>query len=139
MFSWLRWSKVFFPDDRAYESSADLEEERRVAYVGMTRAKKLLYLTGAKRRMLYGQIRQQGLSIFVRESIGVNDSKKVKSPPKMKIFHASSFKDGDKVEHASFGLGVVVGLGEDVVKVAFQMPHGIKILSDKHPALKKIS
>lgn len=128
-----------FPDDRAYESSADLEEERRVAYVGMTRAKKLLYLTGAKRRMLYGQIRQHGLSIFVRESIGVNDSKKVKAPPKMKIFHASSFKDGDKVEHASFGLGVVVGLGEDVVKVAFQMPHGIKILSDKHPALKKIS
>ncbi|MBI2267988.1 MAG: UvrD-helicase domain-containing protein [Candidatus Blackburnbacteria bacterium] len=44
-----------FPHSRSFESIDELEEERRLAYVGMTRAKKLLYLTFASRRMIFGQ------------------------------------------------------------------------------------
>lgn len=56
-----------FPHSRALWDSAELEEERRLAYVGMTRAKERLYLTCAKHRMLYGQSTWGEVSRFVSE------------------------------------------------------------------------
>lgn len=56
-----------FPSDRARFSETDMEEERRLAYVGMTRAKKELHLIRAEVRMLYGQTRRNPASRFVQE------------------------------------------------------------------------
>jgi DNA helicase-2/ATP-dependent DNA helicase PcrA len=56
-----------FPHSRALWDSAELEEERRLAYVGMTRAMERLYLTCARQRMLYGQTTSGEISRFVHE------------------------------------------------------------------------
>ena len=56
-----------FPGWRAFEKEDGLEEERRLCYVGMTRAKELLYLTGARMRMLYGKQDYTRESAFLRE------------------------------------------------------------------------
>ena len=56
-----------FPLSRACEDEDELEEERRLAYVGITRAEKILYLTNAKSRMLYGERRYNEPTCFLRE------------------------------------------------------------------------
>lgn len=56
-----------FPSEMSKYSEADLEEERRLAYVGITRAKKELYLSNSVTRMLYGQTRRNEPSRFLRE------------------------------------------------------------------------
>ncbi|MGM9906925.1 DNA helicase PcrA [Limosilactobacillus sp.] len=56
-----------FPLSRAIQEADELEEERRLAYVGITRAKKKLYLTNAFSRLLYGRIQRNEPSRFVEE------------------------------------------------------------------------
>jgi len=56
-----------FPSFRADESDEDLEEERRLCYVAITRAKQQLYLTCAERRLMYGQTRYARPSRFLQE------------------------------------------------------------------------
>ncbi len=56
-----------FPGSRSLDSEEDLEEERRLAYVAITRAKSRLYLTSAKQRLLYGQTQHNITSRFIRE------------------------------------------------------------------------
>ena len=71
----LEFSNVFvtgledgiFPSSRSFDSEEDLEEERRLAYVAITRAKKRLYLTSASQRLLYGQTQRNITSRFMRE------------------------------------------------------------------------
>ena len=56
-----------FPSSRSFDNEDDLEEERRLAYVAITRAKKRLYLTSAGQRMLFGQTHRNVTSRFMRE------------------------------------------------------------------------
>ncbi|WP_303790269.1 ATP-dependent helicase [Ruminococcus flavefaciens] len=56
-----------FPSARSFDSEDDMEEERRLAYVAITRAKKRLYLTNARQRMLFGQTQHNVTSRFMRE------------------------------------------------------------------------
>lgn len=56
-----------FPSYRSFESNEDLEEERRLAYVGMTRAEQQLYLTSARSRLIYGRYQQNLPSRFLDE------------------------------------------------------------------------
>lgn len=56
-----------FPSSRSFDSEADMEEERRLAYVAITRAKERLYLTNASQRMLFGQTQRNVTSRFMRE------------------------------------------------------------------------
>ena len=56
-----------FPSEMSKYSEADLEEERRLAYVGITRAKKELYISNSVSRMLYGRTQRNEPSRFLRE------------------------------------------------------------------------
>lgn len=56
-----------FPSSRSFDSEADMEEKRRLAYVAITRAKERLYLTNASQRMLFGQTQRNVTSRFIRE------------------------------------------------------------------------
>lgn len=64
-----------FPGNQSIYNDEDLEEERRLAYVGITRAKEKLYLVSARQRMLYGTTNRNSVSRFVKEipSSVVND------------------------------------------------------------------
>jgi DNA helicase-2/ATP-dependent DNA helicase PcrA len=56
-----------FPHSRARESEAEMQEERRLCYVGITRAMHRLHLSYARRRMVFGQTRYQSASRFLKE------------------------------------------------------------------------
>jgi DNA helicase II / ATP-dependent DNA helicase PcrA len=123
-----------FPSDRSLMNPHEMEEERRVAYVGITRAKEKLYMSYADQRMVYGSMRYSYPSRFIQES-----RVKVDSPKTLydnnQVSHL--LKPGDKVEHNAFGLGVVIRVDDDIATIAFAMPHGIKKILESHPALRK--
>ncbi len=56
-----------FPSYRSLSDNSEMEEERRLAYVAITRAKRMLYVTHTQYRMLYGQTMRNKLSTFIRE------------------------------------------------------------------------
>lgn len=56
-----------FPHNRSFESESELEEERRLCYVGITRAKEHLWLMNAKKRTLFGQVSMNFPSRFIKE------------------------------------------------------------------------
>ena len=117
-----------FPHMRSIESG-DLEEERRLAYVGITRAKRELYLTHARTRMLFGGRDWNLRSRFIDE-IPVEFTDRDEEAPTGPAAAATwgggasapeprggdgggsraSFSLGDDVVHAQFGDGVVVGI-----------------------------
>ena len=122
-----------FPNPMRFESEAELEEERRVAYVGITRAKERLYVSSAKQRYRYGHVEFLGESRFIRD---------MAPPIKKEVSEAHKdvglLKAGDRVSHQMFGDGVVVQVKEKVATIAFKMPHGIKQVMEDHPSLRKI-
>ena len=125
-----------FPSDRSIASSYELEEERRVAYVGMTRAKERLYLSYADQRMLYGSMRRNIPSRFVMESRLDDGRDHVIQNHTATIDHI--LKTGDKVLHQIFGEGVVIRVDDEIATIAFGFPHGIKKILESHPSIRKI-
>ncbi|MBR4626265.1 MAG: UvrD-helicase domain-containing protein [Ruminococcus sp.] len=78
-----------FPSSRSFDSEEDMEEERRLAYVAITRAKKRLYLANASQRMLFGQTQHNITSRFMRE-IGSELVEKHDNAAAMKKLQAQS-------------------------------------------------
>lgn len=126
-----------FPSIRSMDNTEDLEEERRLCYVAITRAKKQLYVTSAKSRTVYGQTTHQANSRFLKEipqeymkedgimpidrlsdSIQIPQTvKRAKSEIFGKISGASSFvlpnvdfSAGERVRHQKFGEGTVTAV-----------------------------
>ena len=155
-----------FPISRALNDPAELEEERRLAYVGITRAREELYLTNAMSRMLYGRIQANPASRFIDEidekDLQVEQSEKgiidISARRKKKSsFHTvkpvakkatgavgadkKSWNIGDQVQHKAWGVGVVtkvMGSGEDMeLDIAFA-DQGIKRLLAAFAPIKKI-
>jgi DNA helicase-2/ATP-dependent DNA helicase PcrA len=106
-----------FPHMRSLGSPEELEEERRLAYVGITRAKERLYLTNATSRSLYGRsyynVPSRFLSELPEDTIEVSgDDEQLGSEPHYpNVSRASaSWKIGQEVEHRRWGRGVIIGL-----------------------------
>ena len=76
-----------FPHSRSKDNPDELEEERRLCYVGMTRAEERLYLTAARSRRIYGTVKSSELSRFLFEI--PDDCKKTDDRGKRKIFSDS--------------------------------------------------
>ena len=124
-----------FPSDRALMNPQDMEEERRIAYVGITRAKQKLYFSYADQRMVYGSMRYSYPSRFIQESkVKVDEPKTIYQAP----MESHLLKAGDRIEHSVFGLGVVVRIDDDIATIAFSIEHGIKKILESHPSLRKI-
>jgi DNA helicase II / ATP-dependent DNA helicase PcrA len=87
-----------------------LEEERRLCYVGMTRAKDLLFLTAARQRHLWGAAKIMRPSRFLRE-IPPSCIKMPSRKPQIHTYEQQarekSFQEGDRVFHKDFGIGIV--------------------------------
>lgn len=92
-----------FPGEQARYSQEDLEEERRLCYVGITRAKKELYLSHAELRMIYGQTRRNPPSRFLNEI----DAQLFESDQSefLSARHRTDAREGYAPEGRGFGLG----------------------------------
>lgn len=149
-----------FPGAQCMFSEEELEEERRLAYVGITRAKEKLYLVNAQQRMLYGTTNRNMASRFLREipmSVTEDVSTKTYKAPTAgsKITHTASssigarkfgqagntaskpsadYKVGDTVLHKSFGTGTILSLqpmgGDILMEIAFDKAGTKKMMAN---------
>ncbi len=152
-----------FPGFRSLESAEKIEEERRLCYVGMTRAREQLYMTGAKFRTIYGRSDCTRESMFLKEL----DRRYVEGDalfepaqgnrygdgggldgysglPRPKPFSAPKkrnsgmkLENGDRVEHAKFGEGLVLEADEKTARIVFDTA-GTKKIAIEFAPLKKL-
>lgn len=135
-----------FPHMNSLMESSEIEEERRLAYVAITRAKDNLTIINARRRTLFGREQVNPPSRFISEiSTDLLDivNKKEEITPKLDVNtvlreEAVDYKLGDNVYHETFGAGKVVEVTNTLISVAFKHPHGIKKLMKNHKKLSKI-
>lgn len=126
-----------------------IEEERRLCYVAITRAKKDLWIINTKKRTLYGQTQVNPPSRFIDEI----DSKylevekkttslinKIGKFSKEKMFTNDSidYKVGDKIKHDDYGEGIITAIDKKIITVAFPFPLGIKKFIKNHKSIHKI-
>ena len=135
-----------FPHSRSLFDSGELEEERRLCYVAITRAKEKLWLLGAKRRTLYGLDNMNPVSRFVKEIgeeyLDMQDldimNFNSKSFARSRIDETVEYSCGEKVMHDDFGEGVIVSVDKSILTVAFPHPYGIKKLMKGHKSIRKV-
>ncbi len=136
-----------FPHANALMERDGIEEERRLMYVGITRARKELFLTNAKRRMLYGRDSSNPPSRFIEEidndllEMTNNSIKEEKVIKKDEMYNDTDveYKNGDVVIHTTYGRGVVIGVDKSIVTIAFAKNFGVRKLMKNHKSVKKIS
>ena len=139
-----------FPHMNSLMESSEIEEERRLCYVAITRAKEELHLINARRRTLFGKEQANPVSRFIseigKELIETNvREEELPQKEQERIIHSDTFREeevdyqvGDFVYHESFGTGKVVEVTNTLVSVAFKHPHGIKKLMKNHKKLSKV-
>ena len=144
-----------FPSQMSAEEAGRLEEERRLCYVGMTRAMQKLYITYAEMRRLYGQDKYHKPSRFIRELPEtcldeVRMKAQVSRPASSGRFSQTAVKEnfnetgfslGSRVMHPKFGEGTIInfeGSGpQSRVQIAFN-GEGIKWLVTAYARLEKL-
>lgn len=157
-----------FPGNRSMDSQEDLEEERRLAYVALTRAKKKLTLTTAASRMLFGTTMRNPQSQFLTEidrsllkqetsqkqslrgisaqkpeslqSISLQQQMAASKPKKYQTV-PKVFHVGERVRHASFGDGTVLAITKMANDAMLEVGFdqvGTKRLMASHPKIKKL-
>ena len=126
-----------------------IEEERRLCYVAITRAKKDLWIINCKKRLLYGQTQCNSPSRFIDEidskylelnkkttSI-INEVTRFKKENMLNKV-ATNYQIGDNVKHIDYGEGVVVNIDKSLMTIAFPHPIGTKKFIKNHKSITKI-
>lgn len=149
-----------FPHQNSFGSDAEIEEERRLCYVGITRARKVLYLTNAHSRILYGREQVNPPSRFIKEidkdlldvkvkSMGLEHLRS-KNVGKIPTFSNKSsfynndgesleFKVGDHLMHSLYGRGTIVAMDNTFYTVAFSSRFGIKKIMKNFKGIRKVN
>ena len=135
-----------FPHRNSMDTLAELEEERRLMYVAITRAKDKLFITNAKKRMLFGQENIAVPSHFIKEidpSLNEHEEKEnmfTSTHKRVNNFYDEdkTYNYGDKIKHEKYGLGVVIEVAGDFITVAFNKNVGIKKLLKNHKSITKV-
>jgi len=138
-----------FPHMNSLMETSELEEERRLCYVAITRAKDDLHLINARRRTLFGKEQINPVSRFIgeinKDLIETNVKEQELPKQEKRIDTEVMFREedvdyqvGDYVYHETFGTGKVVEVTNTLVSVAFKHPHGIKKLMKNHKKLSKV-
>jgi DNA helicase II / ATP-dependent DNA helicase PcrA len=108
-----------FPHSRSLSEPEQMEEERRLCYVGITRAEEELYITNAKKRTLYGKTNYNAPSRFIKEIPShlihhENEEESNDNPfhikTKVQAEEKTEWKIGDKIIHRKWGRGIVVNI-----------------------------
>ncbi len=134
-----------FPHFNSFNSEEELEEERRLCYVALTRAKNRLYLLNASSRAIYGNRVRNPESRFIKE---INpkyikfNNKKVFDDNKINISDninsSEEYKIGEHIFFDMYGEGVIVGIKDKILTVAFKHPYGVKMLIKGHKKIRKV-
>ncbi|WP_309090148.1 DNA helicase PcrA [Domibacillus sp.] len=149
-----------FPHSRSLMDDEEMEEERRLAYVGITRAEEELYMTNAEMRTLYGKTNMNPVSRFISEiPEDLLESENLKRQPRKAMPFGQKtrpavtrpqtsaaagleWRVGDKAAHKKWGTGTVVavkGNGDSTeLDIAFPSPTGIKRLLAQFAPIEKI-
>jgi DNA helicase-2/ATP-dependent DNA helicase PcrA len=149
-----------FPHSRALYDASEMEEERRLCYVGMTRARQELYMIYATSRMLYGGVQHNPPSRFLSEidaefqpesGMGFSgflsnearqtdhDEPQFSAAPKAsnELRYVPDLNEGDTVRHKLFGTGTVVELNGDTATIYFK-GKGTKKLNTAFAPIEKL-
>jgi len=153
-----------FPHSRSLMDPEQLEEERRLMYVGVTRAEQFLCMSYARSRLFFGEMQANNPSQFLQEipaELVSSNSPLFNDAPQRQVnrqfspsnigskpipqeefsarVSASDLKTGDKVSHPTFGSGIVLNITGGVVSIAFNNPkYGAKKLALSVAPLTKI-
>ena len=133
-----------FPHQNSLNEAGGIEEERRLCYVGITRAKERLYLTNARSRMLYGHTNRFMPSRFLDEIdeqlIERKDIASSQVINKEEMYQNSDveYQVGDVVMHTIYGRGVVVAVDKSILTIAFGKQYGIRKLMKNHKSVRKL-
>lgn len=127
--------ETIFPHSRALYDQSEMEEERRLCYVGMTRAKQELYMLYANSRLLYGGVQHNPPSRFLSEIDGefqaaassnygygdepVYDFSQAQTHPDEPRY-VPELQEGDAVKHQLFGVGTVLEIEGDTATIYFK-------------------
>ena len=136
-----------FPHSMCLYSPSEIEEERRLCYVAITRARRNLSLVNSKRRLLYGQENSNPQSRFISE---ISDDYLEKEEVKQntlfgnkKIFTSSNinkyeeYSVGEKIKHDKYGEGIIINVGS-ILTIAFSHKYGIIKIMKGHKSLRKV-
>jgi DNA helicase-2/ATP-dependent DNA helicase PcrA len=133
-----------FPHSRSLYDAGEMEEERRLMYVGMTRAKEELYLTYAVERTLYGGRQHNPPSRFLSDIEGASlaqnpefDSLQGASSDSSELRYVPELEEGDGVKHQLFGEGTVLDLEGETATIYFK-GKGTKKLNIAFAPLEKL-
>lgn len=137
-----------FPHNNSFYDDDALEEERRLCYVAITRAKKRLWLVNAGKRLLYGIDNYNKPSRFINE-IRPDNINEISSNIKILnninktetenvIDNNMEYAPGEKIMHDIFKEGVIISVDGSILTIAFAHPYGIKKLLKGHKSIKKL-
>ncbi len=124
--------ETIFPHSRALYDQAEMEEERRLCYVGMTRAREELYMCYASSRMLYGGVQHNPPSRFLSDvdsellnnvedqQAATYESFVQNSAPSDEPRYVPELNEGDGVKHQVFGIGTILELDGDTATIYFK-------------------
>jgi DNA helicase-2/ATP-dependent DNA helicase PcrA len=146
--------ETIFPHSRALYDQSEMEEERRLCYVGMTRAREELFLTYASARMLYGGMQHNPPSRFLSEIDGqtqtapasssfsrpnpfANDGETQYAPVDDEPQYLPELNEGDNVKHSVFGVGTVLEMDGENATIYFR-GKGTKKLNVAFAPLEKL-
>lgn len=148
-------SEGIFPSYKSISEDGDdgLEEERRLAYVAFTRARKQLFLSDSEgfsfvtdspkiSSRFIDEVGKEGI-VHKGQRPRYKTSNYVSSlPSKEELIgnnNVDDWKIGDLVHHDVFGKGVVVKVNKNILDIAFELPVGLKTLMANHKALKRLT
>lgn len=134
-----------FPHNNSLLDLEELEEERRLCYVAITRARKELFITNARKRILFGNDNYNAPSRFLDEISGElleTNTKIIDNNKDLKIENTidknATYNIGDHIVHDTFGNGVVISVEKKILTIAFPHPIGIKKLMKGHKSIRKV-
>jgi DNA helicase-2/ATP-dependent DNA helicase PcrA len=148
--------ETIFPHSRALYDQSEMEEERRLCYVGMTRAREELFMIFASGRMLYGGVQHNPPSRFlseidpssVQQGVGIEGGmsqqmyQDLSAQPSMPVSaeprYVPDLEEGDTVKHSLFGQGTIMELDGDNATIYFK-GKGAKKLNIAFAPLEKLS
>ena len=136
------------PHANSLYEEAELEEERRLMYVAITRAKEKLYFLNAQKRMLFGRLTMNPPSRFISEInsnlLEVENQKTETSKINKSLLYdedgssSDEFRKGDLVMHLTYGKGVVIDIDDRFMTIAFSHRIGTKKILKNYKGIRKV-